>query len=246
MNLLICLAILAILAVIVILWCTVPALWVLCLPGVPLAHRRAAALCFGRASVRGLLMLPADLLAPLVVPFALLGCRWESENLPRWARWWDNDVGLNGDNFPVWVADPGNPLGRPLPVPLEDTPEVRALCYWAKGHHPRSFYARWVWLGLRNRASALALQLGGKADFSQPVQQWGDPDTGRDHAGWLLREHAGLYQFYATRQLGRMCLRTNYGYKVGFVSLYRAQLPVVCITASLLSWKGNEATAATG
>ena len=53
----------AILAAIVVIWCTVPALWVLCLPDVPMAHRRAAALSFGRASLRGLLMLPADLLA---------------------------------------------------------------------------------------------------------------------------------------------------------------------------------------
>ena len=62
MNLLLCLAILA---AVVVIWCTVPALWVLCLPGVPMAHRRAAALSFGHASLRGLAMLPADLLAHL-------------------------------------------------------------------------------------------------------------------------------------------------------------------------------------
>ena len=243
MNLLLCLSILA---AVVVIWCTVPALWVLCLPGVPMAHRRAAALSFGHASLRGLAMLPADLLAPLVVPFALLGCRWESENLPRWARWWDNDVGLNGDNFPVWRWDEALGRGVHEPVPLADTPEIRALCYWAPGHHPRSFYARWIWLGLRNRASALAVTLGQPADYSKPVQEWGDPATGRDHAGWLLREHAGLYQFYATRQLGRLCLRTNYGYKVGFTSFHRERLPVVCITASLLRRKGTEAATATG
>ena len=181
-----------------------------------------------------------------MVPFALLGCRWESENLPRWARWWDNDVGLNGDNFPVWRWDEALGRGVHEPVPLADTPEIRALCYWAPGHHPRSFYARWIWLGLRNRASALAVTLGQPADYSKPVQEWGDPATGRDHAGWLLREHAGLYQFYATRQLGRLCLRTNYGYKVGFTSFHRERLPVVCITASLLRWKGTEAATATG
>ena len=163
MNLLLCLSILA---AVVVIWCTVPALWVLCLPDVPMAHRRAAALCFGRASLRGLVMLPADLLAPLVVPFALLGCRWESENLPRWARWWDNDVGLNGDNFPVWRWDEALGRGVHEPVPLADTPEIRALCYWAPGHHPRSFYARWIWLGLRNLAAALAVTLGQPADYS--------------------------------------------------------------------------------
>ena len=231
--------ILAALAAVVILWCTVPALWVLCLPGVPAAHRRAAALSFGRASVRGLLMLPADLLAPVAVPIALLGCRWESEALPRWARWWDNDVGLNGDNFPVWVADPGNPLGRPLPVPLADTPEVRALCYWAKGHHPRSFYARWVWLGLRNRASALALRLGHPADPAQPLELWGNDATGRSVEGWVLRHHNGAYQLHATRRMGGLCLRTNYGHKINFAQLHRPVMPVVCIAISAISWKAE-------
>jgi len=234
------LSFLAILAAIVFVWCAVPSLWVLMLPGVPIQHRRAAARHFARASVRGLAMLPADLLAPLVVPFALLGTRWESEQLPPWARWWDNDVGLNGDNFPVWVADPETGVGRPLPVPLEDTPEVRALCYWAKGHHPRSFWARFVWLGLRNRASALALSLGEPADYSQPVTEWGDPATSREREGWHLRVHAGIYQFYSVRRLGPLALRTNYGNKLNFLSLHRPRLPVVCITASLLRWKGGQ------
>ncbi len=92
---------LAILAAIVIFWCTLPALWVLCLPDVPMAHRRAAALSFLRASVRGLLMLPIDLLAPVVVFFALLQTRPEDNALPRWARWWDNDVSISGDGYAV-------------------------------------------------------------------------------------------------------------------------------------------------
>ncbi len=236
MNLLTCLAILA---AIVVIWCTVPALWVLCLPDVPMAHRRAAALSFGRASLRGLLMLPADLLAPLVVPIALLGTRWEAEALPRWARWWDNDVGLNGDNF-HWVVDPATGQGVPLPVPLQDTPAARALCYWVKGHHPRSFWARFVWLGLRNRASALALQLGHPADYSKPVEMWGDDATGRSRAGWVLRHHNGVYQLHATRRLGAVCLRMNYGHKINFTTMGRPVMPVVCIAVSALSWKEPE------
>ena len=233
MNLLLCLSILA---AVVVIWCTVPALWVLCLPDVPIAHRRAAALCFGRASVRGLLMLPADLLAPLVVPFALLQTRWEDDELPRWARWWGNDVGINGDKF-QWVTDPATGQGVPLPIPLADTPEARALCYWAPGHHPRSRWARWVWLGLRNRASALAVQLGHPTDYAKPVEVWGDPATGRSREGWVLRHHNGAYQLHATRRLGPVCLRTNYGHKVDFTTWQRPVMPVVCIAISALSWK---------
>lgn len=45
MNLLACLAILS---AVVVVWCTVPALWVLCLPDVPMAHRRSAASYWGK------------------------------------------------------------------------------------------------------------------------------------------------------------------------------------------------------
>lgn len=226
----------------VALWCLVPSLWVLVLAGVPAAHRRAAALSFLRASVRGLAMLPIDLLAPVVVPLALLQTRWEDDALPHWARWWGNDVGISGDKF-QWVLD-ATGQQVPLPVPLADTPEARALCYWAPGHHPRSRWARWVWLGLRNRASALAVTLGHPADYRQPVEVWGDPATGRGHAGWVLRHHNGAYQLHATRQAGPLCLRTNYGHKVDFTHWGRPVMPVVCIAISALSWKGQDAPAA--
>ena len=106
MNLLLCLSILA---AVVVIWCTVPALWVLCLP----------------------------------------------------------DVGINGDKF-TWVMDPA---------------------------------------------------------------------TGRSRAGWVLRHHNGAYQLHATRRLGPVCLRTNYGHKVDFTTWQRPTMPVVCIAISALSWK---------
>ena len=86
------------------LWCLVPSLCVLLLPGVPAAHRRAAGLSFLRASARGLAMLPADVLAPVVVAVALLGTKRTDKALPRWARWWDNDVSINGDGWAVMRA----------------------------------------------------------------------------------------------------------------------------------------------
>ena len=56
-------------------------------------------------------------------------------------------------------------------------------------------------------------------------------------SSWVLRQHNGVYQFHATRRLGALCLRTNYGYKVDFTTWQRATLPVVCIAISALSWK---------
>lgn len=235
----------------VALWCLVPSLRVLVLPGVPAVHRRAAALSFLRASVRGLAMLPADLVAPLAVPFALLGTKPEDNALPRWARWWGNDVSINGDGWAVlrggaWVRI--NHMRDLLPgdgrVYSYDDADYPGDAYYAPGHHPRSFYARWVWLGLRNRASALAIALGHPADYRQPVDLWGDPATGRGHAGWVLRHHNGAYQLHATRRAGALCLRTNYGHKVDFTTWGRPVMPVVCIAISALSWKGQDAPAA--
>lgn len=43
--------------------------------------------------------LPIEILHFIVVPIALLACDEESENLPKWAVWFDeNDYGINGDD----------------------------------------------------------------------------------------------------------------------------------------------------
>ena len=43
--------------------------------------------------------IPIEILAFFVVPIALLACDEKSENLPRWASWFDDpDYGVNGDD----------------------------------------------------------------------------------------------------------------------------------------------------
>ena len=45
------------------------------------------------------LEVPAEILQFIVVPFALLACDEKSENLPKWAAWFDDpDYGINGDD----------------------------------------------------------------------------------------------------------------------------------------------------
>lgn len=61
---------------------------------------------------------------------------------------------------------------------------------------------------------------------------------------WVVCHHNGAYQFHATRRLGALCLRTNYGYKVDFTTWQRPTLPVVCIAISALSWKEPQAATA--
>lgn len=170
----------------------------------PIPDRGSAVACMLGAWVRGMLMLPADLLAPVVVPVALLFTRWEDDSLPGLFCWWDNDASINGD---VRTDDPNDSLGgwALKPVPLEDTPEARAMCYWAPGHHPRSFYARWVWLGLRNRASRLAQLLG--TDATGTPAEWSE-------GLWSVHRLGDAWRYYEAVPIGPVLLRFHYGYKI--------------------------------
>lgn len=71
------------------------------------------------------LEVPVEILQFIVVPFALIGCKKETENLPKWASWFDDpDYGINGDDG------------------------------WRNEHYPngknRTYWARLCWL-YRNR-----------------------------------------------------------------------------------------------
>jgi hypothetical protein len=158
------------------------------------------------AWIRNLLTIIPDLLAPVVVPIALLFTKWEDDHLPKFFRWWDNDVTINGDRGLGWVD------GKPV-VPLEDTPEARALAFYVDGkHHPRSFYARWVWLGLRNRASKLSMMLGEKEGYTESRQVlWEDGDD------YLWKVHDRYRLKAMIKVAGRLYIRLHYGFKIGEV-----------------------------
>lgn len=225
-------------------WCLFPIAVVMTLPGVPWEHRTKAARSFISASLRGMLVVPVSATAPVVILFALLFTRWRNDRLPRIFRWWDNDVSINGDAGVTWSEDPVTGIGRPDRVPEEDTPDVRAICYWAPGRHPRSFRARYVWLGLRNRGSFLAAHLGANLDYSQPVNGWGNAAVGRSLEGWALLENAGHYQLLRSKRVGKLVNRMNYGFKLNHRAMGRPRVPVTTVSFSLLRWKGQDAATA--
>jgi hypothetical protein len=144
---------------------------------------------------------------------ALLFTRWEDDRLPRLFRWWDNDVTINGDRGIGWVD------GKPI-VPLDDTPEARALAFYVDGkHHPRSFYARWVWLGLRNRASKLSEMLGSR-EYVEPRQVlWEDGDMA------LVQVH-DRYRLNWHKVLGKVMVRIHYGYKIGHIGSHGGPIAI--------------------
>jgi uncharacterized membrane protein len=190
---------------------------------VPATHYKYAVRSIWSAWWKNLLTMPFDLTAPVVVPIALLFTKWEAERLPRFFRMWDNEVNLNGDI--------GSPTG-PGPVPLD--PKSRWAidnCYWAPGHHPRSRWARYVWIGLRNRASWPAWRLGYRKRAGDAEHRWssGNPDAGK---GWTLDVVGERCRF----RYRDAPLRIHYGYKVGGAD-WQAPGNVVAIGFSLRKFK---------
>lgn len=91
-------------------------------------EKNAAKTCFDEAKRKCRKVTFYDVTAPYVMLAVLPFVKWEAEELPKLFRKWDNEVSLNGDRALEWNSD-----GSRKPVPLEDTPEVRSLAYYAQG-----------------------------------------------------------------------------------------------------------------
>lgn len=207
----------------VVLWYLVPfvALW---LTPLMMETKLRASWCFAKAAVINFICLIPSITAPIVVPIALIFTKYEDDKLPWLFRFWDNDISINGDPIDkdgenAWALD------------------YKKNAYYAKSP-PRSFWARFVWLGLRNRGTWLSQRLGYKYKIGEfkTMTVLGNPATGRygkDGAGWVLRNVGNKYQFMQIIHLtNKLCLRIHYGYKL----FDRERAPVVAIGFSVLSW----------
>lgn len=181
--------------------------------GVPQELHSEALESLARSKKQSRKLSPYKWSAPLVMLFVVPFLGWEAERLPKLFSKWDNDVSLNGDPWP-WAQDSSGTWYRHCP--LEDTPEVRAKCYWAKGHHPRSRWARYVWLGWRNRASKLAESLGVDASADK-IQMWGDPKTSKSHEGTKVYRMGDIWQIMSVTKRGPFAIRRNVGWKLNNV-----------------------------
>ena len=169
--------------------------------GLPSEEWALAEKCIKEAKKGSPKVLLTKMVAPIVCAFVVPTLKWEAEAMPKFFRYWDNNRSINGDNAP-WIGD------KMGPMPLEDTPEVRALCYWAKGHHPRSNWARYVWLGLRNKASWYAKHVGKQAstakfeELRDKTRRIGDERVSIDkREGCAVFELEGIYQIFYNKLL---------------------------------------------
>lgn len=170
--------------------------------------------CFIEAWFKNLLTIIPDITAPIVVAIALCFTKYEDNKLPWLFTWWDNDASINGDQ-------------------LEGEPT-----YYAEGHDRRSFYARWVWLGLRNRASKLSQMLGYVHEPTDVIERWSSGDAnGATKAGWIITKINDKYRYFETKRIGKIFFRFHYGYKIPTL-INRPSSPVVAIAFSFQRYKG--------
>lgn len=197
------------------------------LADVSIGDRAAAVTCIDRAQAAEHKTFWPDVTAPVVVAYALLFTPRSADKLPAWARKWDNNVSLNGDGEAVyrdgrWLDLRNGEAARPGEhVYRYDDPLYDGKAYYCKRLHPRGFVARWVWVGCRNRASALSVSLG--VDVSErPVCISGSTDIGRAKPGHFLLKCGDTYHYKSFRHWGALCLIRSYGAKLEY-ALYRPE-----------------------
>jgi hypothetical protein len=212
------------LALLVVAWMPLwPALALSRLP-IPQEVRSGALRTILAASWRGfLVLLPSYPLVSIpVVALALLFTPRKASSLPAIFAFWDNDVSINGDDPAYWG------------------PDYVGDAYYAPGHHPRSFIARFIWLAIRNRASRLSQMLGYTwADRLGKVTVLGTAGLNRDSEGWCINSKEEQHQLLLIKRMGPVAFRMNYGYKVNSRADGRSVANVVCIGASFLRWAGK-------
>ena len=221
------------------------------LPDVPLHVKQAAWANMWQAIAADERTKVYDWSAPLVCAIALIGLPQSASRLPKWARKWDNNVSINGDGAAVlrggqWLTLRDDVEALPGErIYTYDDPLYAGDAYYAKGHHPRSLWARYVWVGLRNRASQLSVDLG--ADVAaRPVLISGSLDINRhDKPGHFLLKDGSSYHFKSiqpTRILGVRCaIIRSCGYKLE-IALMRppgayGRVAAVAIGCSYKRWK---------
>ena len=223
----------------ILVWNAVPHLFLWSLKGVEVEHKRRASKSFLIASLKGLVVLPFGMLAPIVMLFVLPFVKKEADRLPKLFWFWDNNISINAGG---WAKQ--SPDGTWVPYGHES---YTGDAYYAKGHHPRSFWARYVWLGWRNRASKLAEKLGivVTPELNADRQKWGTEGVNRMAGptavrGWSLFRMGSHYQLYAVYDLAFTFFRFNWGFKVWGADNGEPQAMVINIAGSIIGDQDDE------
>lgn len=186
--------------------------------GVTQVEQQTAALAsLGRSKALAKTIRKYEWSAPFVMAKLVFSLPWEADRLPEQYQKYDTEplthIDINGD-LKQWIAGPDG-VGIPQPLTLERDPLPRntegvELCYYAKGHHGRSKWARWVWLGTRNRAQRAAYDLG--PVYDPDIQHWHVTLGDETVDVYRMGEH---WQILATKRALRFFqVRLNVGFKI--------------------------------
>lgn len=194
-----------------------------------------------------------SLTAPLVMFFVLPFVKWKAENMPKLFWQWDNNINMNGDRrtyqdstvtYYHWGDKKMVTDNRWQDHDLKSERAI-ANCYWAKGHHPRSFWARWIWLGTRNRAKAFHQSMSKDVDLSKEQVIYGTIYDGKND-NIAARFSNGLWQLHGNRTIVfkflkwnfKIRLVQNFGYKINnaFVEQKTGAMPVY-VSGSYKDWE---------
>lgn len=223
------------------------------LPDLTDGDRAAVEACFRAAKDADDRTWLYDLSAPIVMLLVLPFVRRSADKLPSLFRRWDNNVSLNGDGEAVFIdgkfltaghgitwEDYNAALARGAYRYTYDDPLYHGDAYYAKGHHPRSFWARYVWVGLRNRASQLSADMGEDV-HERPTVLSGAVGIGASTEGHFLLHSGDLYHYKSVRKVGSFALIRSYGYKLEIVRnspTGTGRAAAVAIGRSLKGWRG--------
>lgn len=207
----------------------------------PEEHKQKAKKCFKDVRKKSMKDILYDCTAPYVMFFVLPFIKRDADKLPSIFSAWDNEISINGDGWAVlrdnkWTRVIKDERYGETPVSYSDV-NYTGDAYYAEGHHPRSFWARYVWLGWRNRASKLAYDMGFEVtrELIHDTEYWGNLNISPENPGVLVRRMGNYYEIFAYKDAGVFTRRTRYGYKIGNGLQYGA--PRVMIVTIGVSFK---------
>lgn len=166
--------------------------------------------------------MPYQLSAPIVMAWVCPQLEWEAEHLPHRYRYWDNEVSINGDRA-NWYFDEAEKAWKRHPIPYD---KGNGLNFYGKPYNyyapkklsPRHWFARYIWLGWRNRAAAYYAQFGVQEptpDKIKEIQKW---EYATEKERIEIYHYNGSMQLIYHRKYGAFHVRANMGYKLSNVN----------------------------
>jgi hypothetical protein len=200
-------------------------------------HKTAALAYFDAAAKQVPLwrVLRDHIIAPIVLLVPLLRLPGSADDLPDSLAYWRNNVGINGDGWGWQDAGGQWHQCRDEPAPTGITavsysdPEYGGNAYYAPGHSPRSWYARWIWLAWRNVATKRAQDAGPLIE-TKPTLLAGNLLTDSSTPGFSLFWNGvtgddAAYGWQSIDRAGPLAVWANVGCKLAVPYQYPELMP---------------------